>query len=94
MTTRSSKEAGLAEFQASPWWALFAPEGTPRPILDKVTDALDKALDDQNVRMRLLDIGVRASQNEVEKLPGYVGRRADAARRHVDFARIGFWRRQ
>jgi hypothetical protein len=40
MTTRSSKEAGLAEFQASPWWTLFAPEGTPRPILDKITDAL------------------------------------------------------
>jgi tripartite-type tricarboxylate transporter receptor subunit TctC len=53
----TSKEAGLTEFQASPWWALFAPKGTPRPILDKLTDALDKALDDQNVRTRLLDIG-------------------------------------
>jgi len=38
----TSKEAGLPEFQASPWFALFAPRGTPRPILDKLTDALDK----------------------------------------------------
>jgi tripartite-type tricarboxylate transporter receptor subunit TctC len=53
----TAKEAGLAEFQASPWWALFAPKGTPRPILDKLTDALDNGLDDQNVRTRLLDIG-------------------------------------
>jgi tripartite-type tricarboxylate transporter receptor subunit TctC len=53
----TSKESGLAEFQASPWWALFAPKGTPRSILDKLTDALDKALDDQNVRTRLIDIG-------------------------------------
>jgi tripartite-type tricarboxylate transporter receptor subunit TctC len=53
----TSKEAGLPEFQASPWYALFAPKGTPRPILDKLTDALDKALDDQNVRKRLLDSG-------------------------------------
>ena len=39
------------------WAALFAPKDTPRPILDKLTDALDRALDDQNVRKRLLDIG-------------------------------------
>jgi tripartite-type tricarboxylate transporter receptor subunit TctC len=53
----TSKEAGLPEFQASPWFALFAPKGTPRPILDKLTDALDKALDDQDVRQRLLELG-------------------------------------
>jgi tripartite-type tricarboxylate transporter receptor subunit TctC len=53
----TSKEGGLAEFQASPWYALFAPKGTPRPILDKLTNALDMALDDQNVRNRLLDVG-------------------------------------
>jgi tripartite-type tricarboxylate transporter receptor subunit TctC len=50
-------EAGLPEFLASPWSALFAPKGTPQPILDKLTDALDRALDDDNVRMRLADIG-------------------------------------
>jgi tripartite-type tricarboxylate transporter receptor subunit TctC len=53
----TSKEAGLPEFQALFWVALFAPKDTPRPILDKITDALDKTLDDQNVRKRLLDIG-------------------------------------
>jgi tripartite-type tricarboxylate transporter receptor subunit TctC len=53
----TSKEAGLPEFQTSAWFALFAPKGTPRPILDKLTDALDKALDDQDVRKRLLELG-------------------------------------
>jgi len=53
----TSKEAGLPEFQALQWTALFAPKDVPRPILDQLTDALDKALDDQNVRKRLLDIG-------------------------------------
>jgi tripartite-type tricarboxylate transporter receptor subunit TctC len=43
-------EAGLPEFQALPWWALFAPKGVPQPILDTLTDALDKALDDEHVR--------------------------------------------
>ena len=53
----TSKEAGLPEFQVSGWLALFAPKGTPKPILDKLTDALDKALDDDNSRKRLLDLG-------------------------------------
>jgi len=53
----TTKEAGLPEFKAMPWFALFAPRGTPRPILDKLSDALDKALDDQRVRARFSDLG-------------------------------------
>jgi tripartite-type tricarboxylate transporter receptor subunit TctC len=53
----TSEEAGLPDFQASFWVALFAPRGTPRPILDRLSGALDDALDDQSVRGRLLDIG-------------------------------------
>jgi tripartite-type tricarboxylate transporter receptor subunit TctC len=54
----TSKEAGLPEFQASAWNALFAPKGTPKTVLDKLTEALDKALDDETVRKRLLDVGL------------------------------------
>jgi tripartite-type tricarboxylate transporter receptor subunit TctC len=52
-----SKEAGLPEFQAQAWNALFAPKETPKPVLDKLTDALDKALDDEQTRKRLLELG-------------------------------------
>jgi tripartite-type tricarboxylate transporter receptor subunit TctC len=53
----TTKEAGLPEFQASAWNALFAPKGTPKPVLDKLSAALDKALDDEATRKRLLDLG-------------------------------------
>jgi len=53
----TAKEAGLPGFQASAWNALFAPKGTPKSILDKLTDALDRALDDESVRKRLLGLG-------------------------------------
>jgi tripartite-type tricarboxylate transporter receptor subunit TctC len=53
----TSKEAGLPEFEASAWNALFAPKGTPKPVIDKLSAALDKALDDETVRKRLLDLG-------------------------------------
>ncbi len=41
----------------SAWNALFAPKGTPKEVLDKLSDALSKALDDEGVRKRLLDLG-------------------------------------
>jgi len=53
----TSEEAGLPEFEASSWWALFAPKGTPQAILDRLTDALDGALDDPDLRKRFFDLG-------------------------------------
>ncbi len=51
------KEAGLPQFEASAWNGLFAPKGTPQPVLDALTDALDKAMDDANTQKRLLELG-------------------------------------
>ena len=53
----TTAEAGLPEFQAFAWFALFAPKGTPAPILDRLALALDAALDDAGVRQRLADVG-------------------------------------
>jgi tripartite-type tricarboxylate transporter receptor subunit TctC len=53
----TSTEAGLPEFQASAWNALFAPKGTPQAIIAKLNAALGKALDDQDTRKQLLDLG-------------------------------------
>jgi tripartite-type tricarboxylate transporter receptor subunit TctC len=53
----TTKEAGMPEYEVSAWNALFAPKGTPAPIVAKLNDALSKALDDANSRKRLLDLG-------------------------------------
>jgi putative tricarboxylic transport membrane protein len=53
----TTKEAGLPEFEVSAWNALFAPKDTPKPILDQLTAAVDRALDDDNTRKRLLELG-------------------------------------
>ena len=53
----TTAEAGLPKYQASAWNAIFAPKGTPAPILAKLNAAAGKALDDENVRKRLLDLG-------------------------------------
>ncbi|MBI3699217.1 MAG: tripartite tricarboxylate transporter substrate binding protein BugD [Afipia sp.] len=51
------KEAGLPEFQAQAWNAIFAPKHTPAPIVAKLNAAISEALDDEAVRKRLLDLG-------------------------------------
>ncbi len=53
----TTKEAGLPSYEVSAWNAVFAPKGTPPEIVTKLTDALDKALDDPNTSKRLLDLG-------------------------------------
>jgi tripartite-type tricarboxylate transporter receptor subunit TctC len=53
----TTAEAGLPAFQAQAWNAIFAPKGTPAPVIAKLNAAAAKALDDENVRKRLLDLG-------------------------------------
>ncbi len=53
----TTKEAGLPEFQVTAWNAIFAPKGTPKEIVAKLSDALLKALDDEATKKRLLDLG-------------------------------------
>jgi tripartite-type tricarboxylate transporter receptor subunit TctC len=53
----SAKEAGIPDFSINIWSALFAPKGTPQPVIAKLSAALDKALNDPAVVKRLADLG-------------------------------------
>jgi tripartite-type tricarboxylate transporter receptor subunit TctC len=53
----TTKEGGLPEFQVSGWNAIFAPKNLPQVIQAKLNDALGKALDDEAISKRLLQIG-------------------------------------
>jgi tripartite-type tricarboxylate transporter receptor subunit TctC len=50
-------EAGLPNFEVSVWHALYAPKGTPRPVVDKLVKALQEALKDATVKQRFADLG-------------------------------------
>ena len=41
----TTAEAGLPEYVVSGWKCLFAPKDMPKPIVDALADALDKALE-------------------------------------------------
>jgi len=53
----SAKEAGLPGYGISIWSAVFAPKGTPKPVVAKLSEALNKALDDPELIKRLAELG-------------------------------------
>jgi tripartite-type tricarboxylate transporter receptor subunit TctC len=53
----SVDEAGLPGFYDSVWSGIWAPKGTPKPIIDKLNAAVVAAVDDPTVRERLTALG-------------------------------------
>jgi tripartite-type tricarboxylate transporter receptor subunit TctC len=52
------KETGIADFTAFAWHGFYAPEGTPKPIVDRLYAALAKAVKDPKVAAHLQSAGV------------------------------------
>jgi tripartite-type tricarboxylate transporter receptor subunit TctC len=57
----TTKELGV-DFIFSAWNAMVAPKGTPKEIVDKLSDALNKALDDATIKERYVELGSTAPQ--------------------------------
>jgi tripartite-type tricarboxylate transporter receptor subunit TctC len=53
----TAAEAGLEGFDVGVWHGLYVPAGTPEPIVQKLTAALQAALKDQNVVERFAALG-------------------------------------
>ena len=50
-------EQGLKGFEVVVWHGLYAPKGTPKPILDKLVAALQAAVQDAGFKSRLAELG-------------------------------------
>jgi tripartite-type tricarboxylate transporter receptor subunit TctC len=53
----TAREAGVADFQLNIWSGIYAPKGTPKEIVDKLADTLDKTLDDPATAEKLGKLG-------------------------------------
>ena len=49
-------EQGLKGFEVKVWHGLYAPKGTPAPVLEKLNAALRAAMQDPSVKQRLADL--------------------------------------
>jgi putative tricarboxylic transport membrane protein len=50
-------EQGLKGFEVGIWHALYAPKGTPKPVIDKLVAALQDTLKDEGVKKRFGELG-------------------------------------
>src|SRR5215510_10253608 len=53
----SAHEQGLADFDASSWYGIFAPKATPAPIMQKLHAATLAALNTPAVQQRMSEVG-------------------------------------
>lgn len=73
-------EAGLPNFEVAVWHALYAPKGTPKPIIDKLVKALQFALKDPVVKQRFAELGtepVAENRATPEALRGHLKAEVD-----------------
>jgi tripartite-type tricarboxylate transporter receptor subunit TctC len=56
----TAEEAGLPDFQIMNWQGLFAPFGTPKPIVDKIAQVVADVVRKPEIRERLAKVGFDA----------------------------------
>jgi tripartite-type tricarboxylate transporter receptor subunit TctC len=71
-------EAGLRGFEASGWNGLFAPAGTPKPVVDRLHQAVVKILTNDDTRRRLAQLDAIPRGTDPESFRRYVAQ--DVAR--------------
>jgi len=60
----TTDEAGLPGFHTSVWVGIWAPKGTPKPVIARLNTAVTDALDDETARQRLAALGQQVVPRE------------------------------
>ncbi len=53
----TAAEAGLPGFELSVWHGMYAPKGTPKPVVDKIVASMQAALKDPDLVRRFTELG-------------------------------------
>jgi len=73
-------ESGLSGFEFNSWFAMMAPAGTPKPIVEKLHAEISKALADPSIKEQLFGLGLSPRGTTPDQL---------AADLKTQFARYG-----
>jgi tripartite-type tricarboxylate transporter receptor subunit TctC len=73
-------ESGLSGFEFNSWYAMMAPAGTPKPILQKLHAEIVKAISDPAIKEQLFGLGLSPKGSSPEEL---------AADLKIQFAKYG-----
>jgi tripartite-type tricarboxylate transporter receptor subunit TctC len=67
----TAREAGLLNFTIDNWYGVFAPAGTPAPVVATVAKALQTGLQQPNCSARLRDLGIRPGSTSADQFTAY-----------------------
>ena len=73
----SIAEAGVPGYEATQWFGVLAPAGTPRPIIDRLHQEMVKLLRSADVRDRLIADGTDPVGNTPEEFAAYIKSETD-----------------
>lgn len=78
-------ESGLPGYEASGWFGVFVPAGTPDDIIAKYNSAIGKIMSDEGMKRRMAEFGLEAVSGTpaqlAEKVRGDIARNADLINR-------------
>jgi tripartite-type tricarboxylate transporter receptor subunit TctC len=81
-------EGGLKGFEVNNWYGLFAPAGTAKDIIARVSADTGKALAMADVKKRLMDAGIIATSSTPEAFAAYIRAETDKWRKVIKDANI------
>ena len=81
-------EAGVPDFEASLWFAFFAPSGTLPQVVSKLNDATQKALAEPRVKERFVQMGIELTSGGPAELSRLMKADHDRWKAVVEFANI------
>jgi tripartite-type tricarboxylate transporter receptor subunit TctC len=87
----TSAEAGIPAFDVTTWYALYAPRGTPKPVIDMLVSALQTALKDPPLVSRFAELSmtpVEAERATPEALESFLKAEIDKWARIIKAAGI------
>ena len=67
-------EAGVPDLITITWTALFAPKGTPKPIVDRLNAAINQAMNDPQVAKRFAELGADVPPPGEQRTPEALGK--------------------
>lgn len=65
-------QLGIADYEVSPWFGVFVPAGTPKPVVDKMNKALVDALQKPEVVQRFASIGAEPIGSSPEEMANHL----------------------
>lgn len=65
-------ESGLPDFEATLYYGLIAPAATPRPVVEKLNQALRAAIESDDVKKRLLQDGTEPTPSTPDEYAAFI----------------------